>query len=181
MPTVCEILEERLHDALVANGVSTEGPLEVAATADPHHGDYQTNAAMVLGKKLNQNPRALATLIVNKLDMTDIGAAPEIAGPGFINFRLSSEFLADRVYRLGLDERLGVECVERPKTVVIDFSSPNIAKPIHVGHIRSTILGSLWHFCGKHDPSSGNAVPSLLRSFHPFRHACGARHRGRGH
>jgi arginyl-tRNA synthetase len=141
MPTVCEILEQRLRDALVASGVSIEGPLEVAATADPHHGDYQTNAAMVLGKKLNQNPRALATQIVDKLDMSDIGAPPEIAGPGFINFRLSSEFLADRVYRLGLDEWLGVERVEKPKTIVIDFSSPNIAKPMHVGHIRSTILG----------------------------------------
>ena len=141
MPTVCEILEERLHDALVASGVSIEGPLEVAATADPHHGDYQTNAAMVLGKRLNQNPRVLATKIVNKFDMSDIGVPPEIAGPGFINFRLSSEFLVDRVYRLGLDERLGVEPVQRPKTIVIDFSSPNIAKPMHVGHIRSTILG----------------------------------------
>jgi arginyl-tRNA synthetase len=141
MPTVCEILEERLHDALIASGVSIDEPLEVSATADPHHGDYQTNAAMVLGKKLNQNPRALAAKIVNKFDMSDIGASPEVAGPGFINFRLSSEFLANRVYRLGLDDRLGVERVQRPETIVIDFSSPNIAKPMHVGHIRSTILG----------------------------------------
>jgi arginyl-tRNA synthetase len=141
MSTVCEILEERLRDALVASGVSLDRPLEVAATADPQHGDYQTNAAMVLGKKLNQNPRVLAAKIVEKFDMSDLGAPPEIAGPGFINFRLSSEFLVDRVYRLGLDDRLGVERVQKPKTIVIDFSSPNIAKPMHVGHIRSTILG----------------------------------------
>ncbi|MBV8225010.1 MAG: arginine--tRNA ligase [Verrucomicrobia bacterium] len=141
MSTVCEILEERLRDALVASGVSLDRPLEVAATADPQHGDYQTNAAMVLGKKLNQNPRVLAAKIVEKFDMSDLGAPPEIAGPGFINFRLSSEFLVNRVYRLGLDDRLGVERVQKPKTIVIDFSSPNIAKPMHVGHIRSTILG----------------------------------------
>ena len=141
MSTVCEILEERLRDALVASGVSIDRPLEVAATADPQHGDYQTNAAMVLGKKLNQNPRVLAAKIVEKFDMSDLGAPPEIAGPGFINFRLSSEFLVNRVYRLGLDDRLGVERVQKPKTIVIDFSSPNIAKPMHVGHIRSTILG----------------------------------------
>jgi arginyl-tRNA synthetase len=141
MSTVCEILEERLRDALVASGVSIDRPLEVAATADPQHGDYQTNAAMVLGKKLNQNPRVLAAKIVEKFDMSDLGAPPEIAGPGFINFRLSSEFLVNRVYCLGLDDRLGVERVQKPKTIVIDFSSPNIAKPMHVGHIRSTILG----------------------------------------
>ena len=141
MSTVCEILEERLRDALVASGVSLDRPLEVAATADPQHGDYQTNAAMVLGKKLNQNPRVLAAKIVEKFDMSDLRGPPEIAGPGFINFRLSSEFLVNRVYRLGLDDRLGVERVQKPKTIVIDFSSPNIAKPMHVGHIRSTILG----------------------------------------
>jgi arginyl-tRNA synthetase len=141
MVTVSEILRERLGDALEASGVAIDEPLQLAPTADARHGDYQTNAAMVLGKKLKQNPRSLAAQIAGNLAVHDIGAAPEIAGPGFINFRLSAEFVADHLHQLGSDERLGVERVGKPKTIVIDFSSPNIAKPMHVGHIRSTFLG----------------------------------------
>jgi arginyl-tRNA synthetase len=141
MATVSEILRERLRDALEASGVAIDEPLQLAPTADARHGDYQTNVAMVLGKKLKQNPRSLAAQIVSNLSVHDIGPPPEIAGPGFINFRVSAEFLADHLYRLGSDERLGLERVGKPKTIVIDFSSPNIAKPMHVGHIRSTFLG----------------------------------------
>jgi len=141
MATVSEILQERLQNALKAIGISIDDPLQLAPTTDPRHGDYQTNAAMVLGKKLKQNPRDLAAVIVANLSLNGIGPPPEIAGPGFINFRLSPEFLARRLHDLALDQRLGVERTGKPKTVVIDFSSPNIAKPMHVGHIRSMILG----------------------------------------
>jgi arginyl-tRNA synthetase len=139
--TVSAILQERLQKALRTIGMVIDEAPQIAPTADPRHGDYQTNVAMVLGKKVKQNPRHLAEQIVANLSVSDLGTSPEIAGPGFINFRLSPEFITQRLQQLALDQRLGVERVGKPKTVIIDFSSPNIAKPMHVGHIRSTILG----------------------------------------
>ncbi|HWX21216.1 MAG TPA: arginine--tRNA ligase [Candidatus Binatia bacterium] len=108
---------------------------------DPKFGDYQTNALMPLAKGRKMNPRQLATEAVARLDVADSCEKVEIAGAGFLNFRLKPEVLAQTLNAAAQGEHLFFEPAAQPRTVVVDFSSPNVAKPMHVGHIRSTILG----------------------------------------
>ncbi|MDB5389142.1 MAG: argS [Planctomycetaceae bacterium] len=108
---------------------------------DSRHGDYQANFAMKLAKLCNQNPRDLALAVAAKIELSDICAPPDVAGPGFINLRLSDGWLGTEINRMAADDREGVAPVVSPKTYVVDFSGPNVAKPMHVGHLRSTVIG----------------------------------------
>lgn len=114
----------------------------IVPSRESHLADYQANVAMPLQKKLGKAPLAIAEEIVAKVDLSDICSSVTIAGQGYINLRLSPEWLATRLSESHADqERLAVSKVDEPKTYVIDFSSPNVAKPMHVGHIRSTVIG----------------------------------------
>ena len=175
MKIVLDILEERISAAMASAAGCDNCSAIVRSSTDAKFGDYQANGVMGLAKKLKTNPRKLAEEVVNNLDLGDICEGPEVAGPGFINLRLKTDFLETaivEIYNHYVEEeypggirrplrRFGIDKVSNPKTIVVDFSSPNIAKQMHVGHLRSTIIGdcicNILRFIG-HDVKPQNHI-----------------------
>ena len=123
-------------------GIPPGAGIEVVVATDDAFGDYQCNAPMSLAKTLRMAPRVLAERFVKDAAPSPLVASMEVAGPGFINIRLSANWLQQHLAAIALDERLGVPLVDPAETIIIDYSSPNIAKPMHIAHIRSTVIGN---------------------------------------
>jgi arginyl-tRNA synthetase len=146
MTSIIAQLDSRFREAIRSAWAVDADPL-IAISGNEKFGDYQSNAAMGLAKTLaersgqKQNPRAIAEKIREHLKLADIASEISIAGPGFINIRLNPKWLEERITALTSDPRLGIEKIQQPQTVVVDYSGPNIAKELHVGHLRSTIIG----------------------------------------
>ena len=138
---ISNILSEKVSAAMTAAGLPEGTNPAISLSNRANFGDYQANGVMGAAKKLKTNPRELATKVVDALDLAGIAEKVELAGPGFINIHLDKNWLAAQLNNISSDEKLGVSQSAKPQNVVVDYSAPNLAKEMHVGHLRSTIIG----------------------------------------
>ena len=136
MPDLARVLREKLQaafDTIVPGADPTLRPSDRA--------DFQANGALALAKQVGRPPRDIAEDVAAAVSVGGVCAVVEVSGPGFINLTLSDGFVASQLRNLSADPRLGVDRAEHPQTVVIDYSAPNVAKEMHIGHLRSTLIG----------------------------------------
>lgn len=160
--SILQELKSRFRTALSSFTDSPDKYLDmIRASQDPKFGDFQANFAMPLAKGQGQNPREVAQRICDALDVAGLCDPPEVAGPGFINIRLKQSWLESQLAEQLADDRCGVASVPEPRHFVVDFSSPNVAKPMHVGHLRSSVIGDattrILRFLG-HQVTSDNHI-----------------------
>jgi arginyl-tRNA synthetase len=136
-----QILANKVSAAMIAAGLPADTNPAISLSNRPQFGDYQANGVMGAAKKLKTNPRELATKVVAELNLDGIASKIELAGPGFINIHLDQNWLGAQLNSVALDDYIGVTQRAAPQTVVVDYSAPNLAKEMHVGHLRSTIIG----------------------------------------
>ena len=152
MRGIRSVIGDRITVAMKVMGAPEGADAMVVPASRPEFGDYQVNGIMSVAKKLGENPREFAQGVVDTVKLSDVAETVDIAGPGFINIRLRLGWLNKFVNDLSDDPRLGVDLVSESSKVVIDYSHPNLAKEMHVGHLRSTVIGDtlarILDFCG---------------------------------